>query len=79
MTQLIVTLDNAVHLSIISKAISLLKGVVDVSVNEQPTKDTAKPMGACLDPELKSIMGIASSLKGIEADGDERFSYIMGK
>lgn len=80
MTQLIVTLDNTGQLSIISKAISLLRGVVDVSVNEQPAKNTAaKFTGASLDPELKSIMGIASSLKGIKETEDERFSYIMGK
>lgn len=32
-----------------------------------------------IDPELQSIMGIASSLKRIEASDDERFTYIMRK
>lgn len=79
MTQLIVTLDNASYLSVISKAISLLKGVVDVTVSEQPTVGTENTASDSLDPELKSIMGIASSLKSIDTTGDERLSYIMGK
>jgi len=79
MTQLIVTLDSDGHLSVISKAISLLKGVVDVSVREHPAKDVSNATVADLDPELKSIMGIASSLKDTDGIDDERFSYIMGK
>lgn len=34
---------------------------------------------ASLDPELRSIMGIASTLKDMNMADDERFSYIMSK
>lgn len=89
MTQLIVTLNDVSNgqqeVSLISKAISMLKGVANVSVIGHRTNkcneiaEAAEGKDFCPDPELKSIMGIAAPLKDIEARDDERFTYIMSK
>lgn len=79
MTQLIVTIDNVNHVSLISKAIALLRGVVGVDVYEAKDKQVARNKNVSLDSELSSIMGIASALKDIDVTGDERFSHIMNK
>lgn len=79
MTQLIVTLDNANYVSLISKAISMLKGVVNVRVGERQEVKTDEAEELGLDPELKSIMGIASSVNDMDTSDDERLAYILSK
>lgn len=78
MTQMIITLENAYYATLIGKVISLMKGVKNISFlnDKETTTITDEPT---LDPDLKSIMGIASMLKEIDTTKDERLSYIMSK
>lgn len=43
------------------------------------SESTKARVESTLDPELRSIMGIASELKVIDTADDERLSYIMSK
>lgn len=58
---------------------SLVEAYLRQVAEEINANKAHKSIATCLDPELKSIMGIASELKDIDMADDERLSYIMSK
>jgi hypothetical protein len=82
MAQLIVTIDDdSANLSLIKRAISLLKGVKQVTVSKK-NGDTLSSDGTKLkgvSDDVKNLIGIASGLKEDDVLSDERLSYLLNK
>ena len=85
MTQLIVTIDNNSSPSLIKKAIELIKGVTLVTERKAENKpeETQKNVETHalkdVSSDIQSLIGIASNLKDIDPENDERLSYLLRK
>lgn len=78
MTQLVVTIAEPTLVSMIKKAISLIKGVVGVSVKKQDAVVKKQDISEDLSAEIQELIGIASFTKE-EIKRDERLAYILSK
>lgn len=78
MTQLVVTIAEPSSVSMIKKAISLIKGVVSVSVRKQNDVIKKKNVSVALPPEMQELVGIVSFTEE-EIKRDERLAYILSK
>lgn len=82
MAQLVVTLDNSSSISLVKKAIGLLRGVRKVTVVKQTkSKKPTLAKGELTDvPEdIRSLVGLASGISVDEIEADDRLSYLMNK
>ncbi len=85
MTQLIVTIDSNSSPSLIKKAIELIKGVTLVTERKAENKpeETQKNVETHalkdVSSDIQSLIGIASDLKDIDPENDERLSYLLRK
>lgn len=78
MTQLVVTIAEPTSVLMIKKAISLIKGVVSVSVKKQDAVVKKQDVSEDLSAEIQELIGIASFTKE-EIKSDERLAYILSK
>lgn len=78
MTHLVVTIAEPPSVSMIKKAISLIKGVVSVSVKKQDAVVKKQDISEDLSAEIQELIGIASFTKE-EIKSDERLAYILSK
>lgn len=78
MTQLVVTIAEPASVSMIKKAISLIKGVVSVSVKKQGAVVKKQDVSVNLPADIQELVGIASFTEE-EIKRDERLAYILSK
>lgn len=78
MTQLVVTIAEPTSVSMIKKAISLIKGVVSVSVKNKDTVVKKQDVSVDLPAEIQELVGIVSFTEE-EIKRDERLAYILSK
>lgn len=77
MTQLVVRVEDYASVSVIKKAISLIRGVADVVVEKQEPIETKEYLDD-IPEDVRNLVGIASFTKKEVVD-DERLAYILGK
>ena len=77
MSEIIVTVNDNSLLPGLEKAISLLRGVVKVSVRTEKSKNDGRTDR--LPEDIKSLMGVASSISQEQIESDERLKYLMEK
>lgn len=78
MTQLVVTIAEPTSASMIKRAISLIKGVVSVSVKKQDAVVKKQDVSVDLPAEIQELVGITSFTEE-EIKRDERLAYILNK
>lgn len=80
MTQIIVTIEDNSPVALIKKAISLLRGVKRVVVQKVPEEVmTSMDDLSDVSDEIRSLIGVASSISENDISNDDKLAYILSK
>lgn len=78
MVELVVKLDNQMSLDRIKEAISLLKGVISVTIKEPSSIKSSNKLED-LPTDIQNLIGLATGITEKDIESDDRLAYILKK